>query len=259
MFKFAANLSMLFTELPFMQRFSAAADAGFQAVEFLFPYDYPAGEIRRELDKQKLKLVLFNTAPGDIRAGEWGLAALPGREEEARRNIDTALDYARILGCPSLHVMAGVVAPGLNPEPYKQTFISNVRYAAERAAVSGINIMLEALSPQIRPNYLFSSQWQTLELCEAVDRPNVYVQLDLFHAQLVDGNLTNLIKILGPYIGHVQIASVPERHEPDSGEIYYPWIFTVLREVNYRGYISAEYNPSQGTVPGLNWLKCWLQ
>ncbi|QKJ85538.1 2-dehydrotetronate isomerase [Paramixta manurensis] len=258
MLKFAANLSMLFTELPFLQRFAAAAEAGFRAVEFLFPYDYPAEEIKRQLDAHQLQLVLFNTPPGDTAAGEWGVAALPGREAEARRDIDQALAYARALECPSLHVMAGVVTPALNAEQCRETFLANVGYAADRAAELGVNIMLEALSPQVRPNYLFSSQWQTLALCDAVQRPNVYVQLDLFHAQLVDGNLTNLITTLNARIGHVQIASVPDRHEPDRGETDYPWLFNALREVNYRGYIAAEYHPANGTLPGLGWVKPWL-
>nr|WP_154324477.1 2-oxo-tetronate isomerase [Pantoea sp. 201603H] len=258
MLKLAANLSMLFTELPFMQRFAAAADAGFKAVEMLFPYDYPVDELKRQLDDHQLQLVLFNTPPGNVAAGEWGIAALPGRETQARQDIDCALQYAHALGCPSLHLMAGVVTPTADAAACRETFIDNVRYAADRAAPLGINIMLEALSPQVRANYLYSSQWQTLAVCDAVSRTNVFVQLDLFHAQIVDGNLTNLIKTLGQRIGHVQIASVPDRHEPDGGETHYPWLFSVLEEVKYSGYIGTEYHPANGTLPGLRWAKPYL-
>lgn len=255
--KFAANLSMQFTDVPFLERFKAAASAGFTAVEFLFPYEYPAELLAEKLRENGLRQVLFNTAPGNIAAGEWGRSALPGRRAEARQDIDTALDYARALGCPSVHIMAGVVPPGADRHEYEQTFISNLRYAADSFAPYGINIMLEALSPKIKPNYLMASQYQTLALLKQIDKPNVFIQLDFYHAQIVDGNLTQLIHDLGDHVGHIQIASVPDRHEPDEGEINYPYLFETLDRVNYSGWIGCEYHPRGETAQGLGWLKKW--
>ncbi|MDA5542797.1 hydroxypyruvate isomerase family protein [Yersinia rochesterensis] len=253
--KFAANLSMMFTEVPFLERFKAAKDAGFSAVEFLFPYDYPAAQLAEKLKDQGLQQVLFNTSPGDIRTGEWGLAALPGREKDARRDIDLALEYARVLGCPSVHVMAGVVPVNAAREDYQQVFVENIRYAADRFAEHDINVMIEALNPNIKPHYLFSSQYEVLDWVNLIDRPNVFMQLDLFHAQIVDGNLSHLITSLVGRYGHIQIASVPNRHEPDEGEINYAYLFGLLDEINYNGWVGCEYHPRMGTVAGLDWIK----
>ncbi|AHM73563.1 2-oxo-tetronate isomerase [Yersinia hibernica] len=252
--KFAANLSMMFTEVPFLDRFKAAKDAGFRAVEFLFPYDYPAAQLAEKLQEQGLQQVLFNTSPGDIPRGEWGLAALPGRENDARHDIDLALEYALALACPSVHVMAGVVPEGAMVAGYQQVFVDNIRYAASRFAEHNINVMIEALSPQIKPNYLFSSQYAALELVNLIDRPNVFMQLDLFHAQIVDGNLSYLITEFAGRYGHIQIASVPNRHEPDEGEVNYAHLFGLLDEVNYNGWVGCEYHPRAGTVAGLAWI-----
>lgn len=256
--KFAANLSMMFTEVPFLERFKAASDAGFKAVEYLFPYDYPAQELADLLKKNGLQQVLFNTAPGDASAGEWGLNAIPGREKEARANLDQALEYALALNCPSVHVMAGVVPEGQSRAKYQQTFIDNVRYAADKFAPHGINVLIEALSPAVKPNYLFSSQFQSAELLDLIDRPNVFIQLDTFHAQIVDGNLTRLIEKLNGRFAHVQIASLPDRHEPDEGEINYDFIFSVFDRLGYQGWIGCEYNPRGKTEEGLAWVKPYL-
>ncbi|WP_431223084.1 HPr family phosphocarrier protein [Serratia sp. L9] len=256
--KFAANLSMMFNELPFLDRFEAAAAAGFKAVEFLFPYDYPAEQLAEKLRQQGLQQVLFNTAPGDISVGEWGLAALPGREQDARADIDRALEYAIALKCPNVHVMAGVVPPGEDIARYRETFISNIRYAADAFAPHGIKVLIEALSPPVKPNYLFSSQHQAAELVEIIDRPNVFVQFDLFHAQLVDGNIGNLIASLAGRYAHIQIASVPDRNEPDDGELNYPWLFAQLDKVGYQGWIGCEYKPRGVTTAGLEWVKPYL-
>ncbi len=163
--KFAANLSMLFTELPFLERFAAAARAGFEAVEFLFPYEYAAGEIRQRLQENQLQLVLFNTPPGDVNAGEWGLAAIPGRSAEARRDIELALEYACQLGCPQVHIMAGVVPPGADRAACEAVLIDNLRYAAECFARHDKRILIEALNPQTKPGYLYHRQYQTLGHC----------------------------------------------------------------------------------------------
>ncbi|WP_145555143.1 HPr family phosphocarrier protein [Yersinia canariae] len=253
--KFAANLSMMFTEVPFLDRFKAAKDAGFRAVEFLFPYDYPAAQLAEKLKEQNLQQVLFNTSPGNIHGGEWGLAALPGREKDARCNIDLALEYALALACPSIHVMAGVIPEGADRKKYQQVFVDNIRYAAGRFAEHNINVMIEALNPKIKPNYLFSSQYEALDLINLIERPNVFLQLDLFHAQIVDGNLSHLITEFAGRYGHIQIASVPNRHEPDEGEINYSYLFGLFDEVNYNGWIGCEYHPRAGTLAGLDWIR----
>lgn len=256
--KFAANLSMMFNELPFLERFEAAAKEGFQAVEFLFPYEYPAALLAEKLHHNGLQQVLFNTAPGNVDAGEWGLAAVPGREQAARADIDRALAYAIALGCPSVHVMAGVVPPEEDWQRYRDTFIDNIRYAADSFAKQGIKVLIEALSPQVKPNYLFSSQHQAAELVDAIDRPNVFIQFDFFHAQLVDGNISGLMHSLAGRYAHIQIASVPDRHEPDDGELNYPWLFTQLDRIGYDGWIGCEYKPRDDTRAGLGWIRPYL-
>lgn len=252
--RFAANLSMMFTELPFIERFAAAAKAGFTGVEFLFPYDYPAGEIRQQLDNHGLTLALFNTRAGNVSAGEWGVSALPEREKDAQADIDDALSYALALNCRQVHLMAGVVPEGADAGRYRQTFIASLRYAADRFAPHGIRVLVEALSPGVKPRYLFSSQYEALALVEEAGRPNLFIQLDTFHAQMVDGNLSQIIRKYAGRYAHVQIASVPDRHEPDEGEIYYPWIFQLFDDVGYDGWIGCEYQPRGDTVSGLKWL-----
>lgn len=253
--KFAANLTMMFNEVPFLDRFEAAAKAGFKYVEYLWPYDFPAEELKVKLDQYGLKQVLFNTAAGDVSQGEWGLAAVPGREADAHQHIDQALKYAIALGCPTVHIMAGVVPEGTDREAYKQTFVENIRYASDKFKEHGINICLEALSPEVKPNYLLKSQFDTLEIVELVDRENVAVQLDYFHAQNVDGNLARLTDKLKDKFTHVQIASVPDRHEPDEGEINYQYIFDKLDQIGYEGYIGCEYKPRGDTAKGLSWFE----
>jgi hydroxypyruvate isomerase len=255
--KFAANLSTLFTELPFLSRFDAAAEAGFHGVEFLFPYDYDAQALKQALTRNKLELVLFNTAPGDSAAGEWGLAAIPGREADARRDIDRALEYALALDCRQVHIMAAVVPEGSDREACCRTLIDNVRYAAEKFAPHGVRILLEALNPKTKPHYLYSSQYQVLDIVKRIDRPGVFCQLDLFHAQLVDGNLSHLITHYAGQYQHIQIASAPDRHEPDEGEINYPWLFDLLDRSGYSGWIGCEYFPRTTTLEGLSWLNAF--
>lgn len=257
--RFAANLSMMFNELPFIQRFAAAARAGFHAVEFLFPYDYPAEQIAGQLTRHNLSLVLFNTRPGDTTKGEWGRAALPGCEQQARDDIDLALEYALALNCPSVHIMAGVIPAQSNASACRHTFIENLRYAARRFAPHQRKVLVEALSPGVKPGYLFSSQYQALDIVREVNQPGVFVQLDVFHAQKVDGNLSHLIRQHAGLYAHVQIASVPDRHEPDDGEINYPWIFRLFDEVGYQGWIGCEYQPRANTEQGLGWFDAYRE
>lgn len=253
--KFAANLTMMFNEVPFLERFEAAAKAGFKYVEYLWPYEYPAEELKSKLEKYGLKQVLFNTAAGDVSKGEWGVSAIPGREADSHKDIDLALEYALALDCKNVHVMAAVVPEGEDREIYKQTFIKNVQYAADKFKPHGIKVLLEALSPEVKPSYLLKSQFDTLEIVEAANRDNVFVQLDYFHAQNVDGNLSRLTDKLNGKFAHIQIASVPDRHEPDEGEINYEYIFKKLDEIGYDGYVGCEYKPRAETTAGLGWFE----
>lgn len=253
--KFAANLTMMFNEVPFIERFEAAARAGFKYVEFLWPYDCSIEMIKQELNKNALQVVLFNTPAGDIAKGEWGISAIPGREVQSHQHIDMALEYAIGLGCPNVHIMAAVVPVCADKGEYQETFINNIRYAAEKFKPHGINILLEALSPEVKPNYLLKSQYDTLDIVERVERDNVFVQLDYFHAQNVDGNLSRLTDNLKGKFAHVQIASVPDRHEPDEGEINYQYIFDKLDKIGYDGYVGCEYKPRDETLNGLGWFE----
>ncbi|OOF55536.1 2-oxo-tetronate isomerase [Rodentibacter genomosp. 2] len=253
--KFAANLTMMFNEVPFIERFAAAAKAGFKYVEFLWPYDYEIKTIKQELDKYGLQVVLFNTPAGEVSKGEWGVSAIPGREAESHAHIDMALDYALGLGCPNVHIMAAVVPDGADKAEYQQTFINNIRYASEKFKPHGVNILLEALSPEVKPHYLLKSQYDTLAIVEQVERDNVFVQLDYYHAQNVDGNLSRLTDKLNGKFAHVQMASVPDRHEPDEGEINYDYIFNKLDEIGYQGFVGCEYKPRGETSSGLAWFE----
>lgn len=254
--KFAANLSMLFTELDFLDRFAAAAKAGFTAVEFLFPYAWPAEEIRARLEANGLTQALFNVYAGDWDAGERGLAALPGREGEFRASVTQALEYAEALGCPKLHLMSGRGVDVNDPE-IRARYVENVRWAAAQAADAGRLLVLESLNPYDMPGYYLPSVARTVEVLDEIDRDNVRLQFDLYHAQLTDGDVTHLIDRVADRIGHVQLASVPERHEPNDGELNYPYVLAALDRAGYDGWVGCEYNPAGGTLEGLGWLDAY--
>ncbi|MGF1701268.1 hydroxypyruvate isomerase family protein [Photobacterium makurazakiensis] len=258
MAKFAANLTMLFTEVPFLERFAQAHQAGFKAVEYLFPYAFEAEELAGELKKYGFEQALFNLPPGDWDAGERGFAAIPGREDEFRASVDTALNYALTLGCKKVHAMSGIVNNDYSHQQHVDTFISNIRFAADVFAEHGIELMIEPLNNRDVPGYFISRQRDAVELIKMVDRPNVKLQLDLYHAQIMEGDLTVLIHDLAAYTGHIQIASVPDRHEPSEGELNYPHLFNVLDKSGYTGWIGCEYNPKTNTVDGLGWVKPYL-
>lgn len=253
--KFAANLTMMFNEVAFPERFAAAAKAGFKAVEFLFPYDHAPQEVARRLQENQLGNVLFNLPPGDWAAGERGIAALPGREEEFRAGVARALEYAVALGTPRLHVMAGLVPAGADRERYRATYIENVRHAARELAKHGRTLLLEPINPRDMPGYFLNSQDEGHALRAAVGEPNVKVQMDFYHAQIVDGDLAMTFKKYFDGIGHVQIASVPSRNEPDDGEVDYRYLFRLLDELGYEGWVGCEYRPRGRTEDGLGWLK----
>ncbi|QUJ69568.1 hydroxypyruvate isomerase family protein (plasmid) [Photobacterium sp. GJ3] len=258
MAKFAANLTMLFTEVPFLARFEQARQAGFQAVEYLFPYDYEADQLAEQLQFHQLEQALFNMPPGDWAGGERGIAALPDRVVEFEQSVETALHYAQALQCKKVHAMAGIVNPAFSLEAHRETFIRNLRYAADRFAAHGISVMIEPLNSRDVPEYFVAHQRDAVTLIQAIDRPNVKLQFDAYHAQIMDGDLTVLIQDLADHIGHVQIASVPARHEPFGGEINYPYLFEVLDKSGYQGWIGCEYNPQQGTQEGLSWVTPYL-
>jgi 2-dehydrotetronate isomerase len=256
--KFAANLTMMFNEVPFMERFAAAAAAGFKAVEFLFPYEHPAEEIARQLKATRLENVLFNMPPGDWAGGERGLASLPGREAEFRAGVEKAIAYAKVLGTPRLHVMAGLL-PDEDSDAgrarHRATYIANLRHACAEAGRHGIDIMIEPINTRDMPGYFLGTQADAHAIREETGAGNLKVQMDIYHAQIVEGDIAMKIRRYLPHIGHMQIAGVPERNEPDTGELNYRYLFRLLDELGYEGWIGCEYRPAKGTVEGLGWMK----
>ncbi len=257
--RFAANLSTMFHEVPFLERFARARAAGFQAVEFLFPYAFDVAAIRHMRDEAALQVVLFNTPPGDWDRGERGLAALPGREAEFREALERALDYAGELDCPRIHVMAGVVPEGVDPAECERVFVANLRWAAERAEPLGIRLCIEPINTRDIPGYFLTTHEQARRILEAVGHERVRLQFDFYHTQMMQGDLTRRFEEMRPLVEHVQIAGVPGRHEPDHGEIHYPWIFRRLDELGYGGWVGCEYRPRHGTEEGLGWLRRWRE
>ena len=263
--RFAANLSMLYNDLDFLQRFAAARRDGFQAVEFLFPYAYPAEQLAEQLQQHGLQQVLFNAPPGDWDNGERGMACQPGREAEFRAGIAKAIGYAQVLRCPRIHVMAGKMPAGVDAASMRASYVSNIRYAAQQAAAHGIEVLLEPINARDMPGYFLSRQDQAHALLADIGEPNAKVQMDLYHCQISEGDLAMKLRQYLPSgrVAHLQIAGVPERHEPDVGEVHYPYLFQLLDELGYDGWIGCEYKPARGAAPhatsdGLGWLQRWL-
>jgi len=262
--QFAANLSFLYQELPFMARFAAAARDGFRAVEYLFPYEYRPADIVAQLAEHGLQQVLFNAPPGDWAAGERGLACLAGRQTEFRAGITQALDYAAALGCRRIHVMAGLLPAGQTRDALQAVYLDNLRWAAAAAAPCGVALLIEPINLRDMPGYFLNRQDHAHQILDAVGAPNLQVQMDLYHCQIVEGDVSMKLRHYLPTgrVGHIQIASVPARHEPDEGELNYPHLFALLDELGYQGWVGCEYRPRQGAVPGatsagLDWLKPW--
>ena len=253
--KFAANLSMMFNEHDFPNRFAAAAKAGFDAVEFLFPYDYSPAEVAQWHKENNLKNVLFNLPPGDWAAGERGIAALPGREAEFRAGVAKAIDYALALGTPQLHMMAGLVPAGSDMAIHRKTYLENMKFAAQALAKHNLTLLLEPINTRDMPGYFLNTQVQAHELRVESGEPNVKVQMDFYHAQIMEGDLAETFKKYFKDIGHTQIASVPKRNEPDDGEVNYPYLYQLLDEMGYEGYVGCEYRPKGKTEDGLDWFK----
>ena len=264
--QFAANLSMLYTELDFLDRFEAAAKDGFKAVEYLFPYAHASAEIATRLKTNGLQQVLFNAPPGDWEQGERGLACVPGREQDFRSGFARALAYAAALNCPRVHVMAGLIPVGMDREAVRPTYVGNLRWAAAEAAKQKVDLLIEPINTRDIPRFFVNRQDHAHELIAAIGAPNVKVQFDLYHCQIVEGDVAMKIRQYLPTgrIGHFQIAGVPERHEPDLGEVNYPYLFGVIDEVarqcNWDGWVGCEYRPARGTLAGatsagLGWLR----
>ena len=245
----------MFTGLPFLERFAAARRAGFGAVECQFPYEAAPRDIRARLDDLGLKMVLLNLPPGDLAAGERGLAALPGRGADFRKALARALDYAAALDVPNLHAMAGIPPAGASREDCLAVYRANLREAAGAARAAGRRLLIEPLNPRDVPGYLLPSPAQAAAVIEEVGHPNLLLQLDLYHAQITTGDLARTVERYLPIVGHVQVAGVPDRHEPDTGEVRYPYLFGLLDRLGYEGWVGAEYVPRADAVAGLGWAQ----
>ena len=272
--KFAANLTMMYPELPFLDRFEAAAKDGFKAVEYLFPYAYDVKELAARLKNNGLQQVLFNLPPGGVdaasidaawNAGTRGIACIAGREAELLAGANLALRYAEALDCPRLHMMAGLVPAGKNKENVRETYIKNAKSASQLIAKQGNNLLLEPINTRDIPGFFLNRQDKAHALIAEIGQPNVKVQMDLYHCQIIEGDVAMKIRQYLPTgnVGHFQIAGVPERHEPDIGEMNYPYLFDLIDSLGYDGWIGCEYKPKlggqpNGTSSGLGWLQPYL-
>ena len=251
--RFAANLTMMFNEVPFPQRFAAAAQAGFKGVEFLFPYDHAPQEVAGWLREHGLLNVLFNLPPGDWAAGERGIASLPGREEEFRAGVARAIEYALALGTPRVHMMAGLLPVGADVKLHRATYLANLRYAAQAVGEHGLELLIEPINGRDMPGYFLSRSSQALDIIAEAACPNLFLQYDIYHMQRMEGELSNTIRAHLPLIKHMQIADTPGRHEPGSGEINYRHLFALIDELGYDGWLGCEYLPAGPTSAGLDW------
>ncbi len=264
--RFAANLHYLFSEVPFLDRFEAAAAAGFRAVEFQVPYDHPPEVLRERLDRHGLEMVLFDAPMGDWDRGDRGLACIPGRESAFRESLAPVVTYAEALRCRTVHVMAGVVGPGRTREECEPVYIANIRHAAEALGRAGIAVVIEPINPRFgvvsggpsyttegMHGYFLNTSLQATRLLDAIDHPNAWLHLDCYHMQVLEGHLADTLRTHIARLKHIQIAGVPGRHEPDVGEIHYPFLFDLLDELGYDGWVGCEYRPRGETLAGLGW------
>ncbi|MFY0989920.1 hydroxypyruvate isomerase [Halomonas sp. C05BenzN] len=252
--KFAANLSMLFTEVEFLDRFEAAARAGFKGVEYLFPYDYPAETLKAKLDEHGLTQVLHNLPAGDWAAGERGIACHPDRVDEFREGVERAIEYATALGCAQVNCLAGIQPEGVSDDEARRTLVENLRFAADRLAAAGIRLLAEPINTRDIPGFFLNRTEQALAIFDEVGSDNLGLQYDIYHMQIMEGDLAPTIEKHLDRIAHVQIADNPGRHEPGTGEIHYPFLFAHLDRLGYGGWVGAEYKPATTTEEGLGWL-----
>jgi hydroxypyruvate isomerase len=253
--KLAANLSFLFTDLPLLDRIAAAKDAGFDGIELLFPYDQDPRAIRERAERHGLPVVQLNSPPGNREAGEVGFASIPDREREFQESVRKALAFLSACGSSQVHVLAGVPPQGTDPLLIRDTYVARLQWAADLAAASGVRIMIEPLNSRDMPGYALPTLADAADVLSRVARPNVGLQFDLYHSQIMGGDLTYRIRKLGPLIQHVQIAGAPERNEPDRGEVNLLVVMRALKETGYDRWVSAEYRPSGPTRAGLGWMR----
>jgi hydroxypyruvate isomerase len=251
--RFAANISTMFTDRSFAERIQAAAEAGFKAVECQFPYEVKAGELEARLDRAGVDMVLLNTPAGDFAAGERGLAGLPGREAEFRAALDRALEYASRLGCPQIHVMAGIQPEGVSKAACLEVYRANLGIAADTCGRAGKSALIEPINTRDIPGYLLNTPAEGAALVAEIGADSLRLQFDFYHAQIMTGDLARSFERHLPLIGHVQIAGVPERHEPDTGEINYPYLFELMDRLGYAGWVGCEYLPAGKAEDGLGW------
>jgi len=255
MVRFAANLSMMFCEVDFLDRFEAAAKAGFKGVEYRFPYDFSADEISMRLEANGLKQVLFNTPAGNWGAGERGTACNPSRIDEFREGIALAIDYAKVLECGQLHCMAGLTPEGADASEIRKTYVDNLRFASAEMEKAGIKCLMEMINTRDIPGFYLNRSAQAEEIMEEAASGNLYMQYDIYHMQIMEGDLAPTIERLLSKIAHMQLADTPGRNEPGTGEINYPFLFGHIDRVGYEGWIGCEYNPAGATLEGLGWMR----
>ncbi|OIN12426.1 hydroxypyruvate isomerase [Oceanisphaera psychrotolerans] len=253
--KLAANLSMLFTEVDFMDRFDAAARAGFKGVEYLFPYAETAADIKARLDANGLTQVLFNLPAGNWDGGERGIACHPDRVEEFRHGVDKAIEYARVLGNTQVNCLAGIQPAGVSDDDAEATFVANLKFAADKLETAGIKLVMEAINTRDIPGFFLNNSRQALDIIEKVRSGNLAFQYDIYHMQIMEGDIIPTIEQNLSIINHIQLADNPGRHEPGTGELNYHNIFAFLDKVGYQGWVGAEYKPATTTEAGLGWLK----
>ncbi|MFN3988102.1 MAG: hydroxypyruvate isomerase [Rhodocyclaceae bacterium] len=251
--RFNANLTMLFNEVDFLDRFEAAAQAGFEGVECLFPYAWDKQQIAERLDRFGLKQVLHNLPAGDWNAGERGIACHPGRVGEFQDGVGRAIEYATALGCTQLNCLAGIAPPGVAPERLRQTLVDNLRFAADALGKAGIRLLIEPINSYDIPGFYLNRTAHAAELIDAVGSDNLFIQYDIYHAQRMEGELANTIARHLARIAHMQLADNPGRHEPGTGEINYAWLFRFIDQCGYDGWIGCEYKPAGTTTDGLDW------
>ena len=257
--KFSANISMLFTEVDFLDRFEKAALAGFKAVEYQFPYAWEAEQLAEKAATYGLQTVLHNFPPGDWDAGERGLALLPGRQEEFKKSVRLALHYAKTTACPCLNCLAGLKREDISEADIRQTLVANLRFAADALGRENIRLLVEPLNARDVPGFYLNRSAPALALMKEVDHPNIWLQYDIYHMQIMEGNLMQTIQKNLPRIAHIQLADNPGRHEPGTGEINFANLLAFIDHAGYGGWIGCEYKPAGRTEDGLGWLKPYLQ
>ena len=257
--KLAANLSLLFTETAFLRRFGMAAKAGFHFVEYQFPYEFDKDEIAASAREADVKVVLHNTPSGDASRGDRGIACLPQRKEEFRAGVGRALEYALAAGCPRLNCLAGVAPPGISKDELRATLVENLRFAARELGKAGLALMIEPINTRSVPGFFLNNSAQAAAILDEVGAENAFIQYDLFHMQIMEGDLSKTIERLLPRIGHMQIADVPARHEPGTGELNFPFLLAEIDRLGYKGAIGCEYNPAGDTLRGLAWADRYLK